>query len=64
MATNEVISINSCDIAIHYACQGMCDPVFSLDPSALAARDEEYWRRHEAIWADIANPQQQETHQQ
>jgi hypothetical protein len=64
MATNEVISIDSYDIVIRYACDGMCDPVFSLDPSALAARDAEYWQRHEAIFADIANPQQQETHQQ
>jgi hypothetical protein len=64
MATAEVISIDSGGIVVRYTCDWACDPVFSLDPSALAARDEEYWRRHEAIWADIANPQQQETHQQ
>ena len=64
MATAEVVSFDSYDIVIRYACDGMCAPVFSLDPSALAARDDEYWRRHEAIWADIANPQQQETQQQ
>jgi hypothetical protein len=65
MATDEVISIDSSyDVVIRYACAGKCDPVFALDPGTLAARDKEYWRRHEAICADIANPQQQETQQQ
>jgi hypothetical protein len=62
--TREVVSIDQYELVARSSAPATSDPVFSLDPSALAARDEEYWRRHEAIWADIANPQQQETQQQ
>lgn len=39
----------------------LVDPVFALDPGTLEVRDADYWRRHDALFADIATgPQEQE----
>jgi hypothetical protein len=38
----------------------LVDPVFALDPDTLEVRDADYWRRHDALFADIVGAQEQE----